>query len=221
MASMPTAGRSKIDIINEAARGVAQKIYELHGGKQRKFYLDMQTAHAIKTIYDALSPTNREKYLRYPITKMADIAWKLIVKHRVNPKTFHIHYPSGAKPCRICGSPRPAARVAPLCDLCLRKMGYDTPSGRAYKRKPAAGWSTRNPNFPYVYRPGALDLSQPTVIKGRPIAPHTLVRVLAKRPAGGKSIRGWGATFAWIMDLHGNEQIVFRRALQKTSAHGY
>lgn len=154
---------------------------------------------------------------------------------RNNPKTFHIRYPGGEKPCRICGSPRPAARVAPLCDLCLRKMGYDTPTGPAYKRKPKSGWSTRNPAYmhmvglnpcnpkslKYVYRPGVLDRFTPTVMAGRPIPPGTLVRVLAKRPAGGKTIAGWSRTFAWIADIHGNEQIVFKRALQKTSAHGY
>jgi hypothetical protein len=78
-----------------------------------------------------------------------------------------------------------------------------------------------NPSFRYVYRPGVLDRFDPTMIKGRPIPPNTLVRVLAKRPAGGKTIQGWGRTFAWIADIHGNEQIVFRRALEKTSSRGY
>lgn len=69
--------------------------------------------------------------------------------------------------------------------------------------------------FKYQYAPGALDIVQPTVIKGRPIARGARVRLLAKRPAGGRTIASWGRTFAWIMDEHGNEQIVFKRALQQ------
>jgi hypothetical protein len=69
--------------------------------------------------------------------------------------------------------------------------------------------------FKYRYHPGALDLVDPHVIVGTRLQPGAYVRVLAKRPAGGRTIRGWGKTFAWIQDQHGNEQIVFRRALHK------
>jgi hypothetical protein len=179
---MPTAGRSKLDILNDAAGGAYQKIYELHGGKQRKVLIDMTTARAILAIYRALSSANQEKYLRYPLSQMAAIAWKL---HK-NP---------------IITSPEVAGGL----------FGHMVSGLKTFV----------NPSFRYVYRPGVLDRVDPTVIKGRAIPPHTLVRVFAKRPAGGRMIRGWGRTFAWIMDIHGNEQIVFKRALQKTSATGY
>jgi hypothetical protein len=40
--------------------------------------LDVQTAHAILTVLDALSPENKQKYLKMPVSKMASVAWKLI-----------------------------------------------------------------------------------------------------------------------------------------------
>lgn len=71
---------SKLELIEAAAGGHAQKITESVGGKQRKTYLDMQSANAILTVYRNLSPANQEKYLTYPVSKMADIAWKLLAK---------------------------------------------------------------------------------------------------------------------------------------------
>lgn len=89
----------------------------------------------------------------------------------------------------------------------IRAIVARNPRGRSL-------WKIRTA-FKYQYAPGVLDRFTPTVMVGRPIAPGTWVRLLAKRPAGGKAIRGWGRTFAWIADEHGNEQIVFKRALAK------
>lgn len=89
----------------------------------------------------------------------------------------------------------------------IRAIVARNPRGRSL-------WKIRTA-FKYQYAPGVLDRFTPTVMVGRPIAPGTWVRLLAKRPAGGKMIRGWGRTFAWIADEHGNEQIVFKRALAK------
>lgn len=40
--------------------------------------VDVMTASAILTVYDSINETNKEKYSKLPITKMADVAWKLI-----------------------------------------------------------------------------------------------------------------------------------------------
>lgn len=69
--------------------------------------------------------------------------------------------------------------------------------------------------YKYRYYPGALDLVDPHVVVGTRLQPGAYVRLLAKRPAGGRTIRGWSKTFAWVQDQHGSEQIVFRRALHK------
>ena len=38
----------------------------------------MQTANAILQVYKALNPANRKKYGKLSISKMADVAYKLI-----------------------------------------------------------------------------------------------------------------------------------------------
>lgn len=229
-ASMPTAGRSKIDIINDAAAGQYQKIYELHGGKQRKILLDMTTARAIVTVYRALSPANQEKFLRYPISRMGQIAWTLIGKK--NPSPMHVasllfdkrvFTPRQAKAWAHAHGYKYGTVEVPETGRYVHLP--QQPGGRV-KRIISVGSTAsgiraivaRNPSrqrFRYIYRPGALDRVDPTTIVGRPIAPGSLVRELKKRPAGGKTIAGWGRTFAWIADQHGNEQIVYRRALCK------
>jgi hypothetical protein len=235
-AAMPTAGRSKIDIINDAAAGQYQKIYELHGGKQRKILLDMTTARAIVTVYRALSPANQEKFLRYPISRMGQIAWTLLGKQ--NPSPMHVasllfdkrvFTPAQARAWAHAHGFKygtvelggPASRYVHLPQQPTGRVKRIVPFGSRYSGIRAI--VARNPGgrFAYVYRPGVLDRVQPTIMAGHPIAPGTLVRRLAKRPAGGRAIRGWGRTFAWIADAQGNEQIVFRKALQKTSATGY
>lgn len=40
--------------------------------------VDAQTARAIITVYDALSPENQEKFASMSIGKMSSIAWKLV-----------------------------------------------------------------------------------------------------------------------------------------------
>ena len=42
--------------------------------------VDVTTANVIVKIHDALSPKNQASYLAYPITRMANIAWKLAYK---------------------------------------------------------------------------------------------------------------------------------------------
>jgi hypothetical protein len=158
-----------------------------------------------------------DRRLWYDIPFAYEPFWERKARH--NP-TGH----SGA--CRICRAPYPKGRVVPLCDRCLRKMGYDTPTGHAYKKSPKGFHrSGSNPRgrslwkirtvYKYQYAPGVLDIMDPTVMKGHRIPPGEWVRLLAKRPAGGRAIRGWSRTFAWIADAYGNEQIVFKRALHR------
>ena len=40
--------------------------------------MDMQTANAIMKVHKALNGSNRKKYEKLSISKMADVAWKLI-----------------------------------------------------------------------------------------------------------------------------------------------
>lgn len=40
--------------------------------------VDLTTAHAIVTVYDALSETNRAKYAALRVDKMARLAWKFV-----------------------------------------------------------------------------------------------------------------------------------------------
>lgn len=58
----------------------------------------------------------------------------------------------------------------------------------------------------YEYRPGLLDLHDPTVIRGKPIKPGAIVTIVK---AVGDPLN-W---FVYVVDEAGNEQSVFRRAL--------
>ena len=40
--------------------------------------VDMQTALVIMKVWNALSSSNRNKFEKLPITKMANVAWKLV-----------------------------------------------------------------------------------------------------------------------------------------------
>lgn len=60
----------------------------------------------------------------------------------------------------------------------------------------------------YVYRPGLMDLCDPNVIEGCAIRPCAVV-VISKRI---------GQALAWIVDCHGNEQSVWKRALVPVKA---
>jgi len=61
----------KIDKIKDI---VKKKSYKRIGG----VIVDMQTANAILKVHKALNAANRKKYERLPISKMADVAWKLM-----------------------------------------------------------------------------------------------------------------------------------------------
>jgi len=43
--------------------------------------MDLTTAHAIMTVYDALSPANREKFAALPMRKMSRVAFRILAKH--------------------------------------------------------------------------------------------------------------------------------------------
>ena len=53
---------------------VKNKSYKRIGG----VIVDMQTANAILKVHKALNTANRKKYEKLSISKMADVAWKLI-----------------------------------------------------------------------------------------------------------------------------------------------
>jgi hypothetical protein len=40
--------------------------------------IDLSTAGAIKAVYEALSPENKDKFTTFPAGKMGLIAWKLV-----------------------------------------------------------------------------------------------------------------------------------------------
>ena len=70
----------KLESVNEANNIdkikdiVKKKSYKRIGG----VIVDMQTANAILKVHKALNPANRKKYEKLSISKMADVAWKLI-----------------------------------------------------------------------------------------------------------------------------------------------
>ena len=60
---------------------------------------------------------------------------------------------------------------------------------------------------PYIYRPGLLDATDPKVIRGVPIQMGARVQVIHQGfdPLG---------LFCWIQDDQGNQQSVYKRALE-------
>ena len=70
----------KVESVNEANN--IDKIKDIVKKKQYKriggVIIDMQTANAILKVYKALNPANRKKYGNLSISKMADVAYKLI-----------------------------------------------------------------------------------------------------------------------------------------------
>ena len=42
------------------------------------YLIDMQTANAIITVHNALNKSNRDKFEKLPIKKMAVVSWKLV-----------------------------------------------------------------------------------------------------------------------------------------------
>lgn len=43
-------------------------------------WVDVQTANAIVTVYEALNKENKVKFLGFGLMRMADVAWKLVSK---------------------------------------------------------------------------------------------------------------------------------------------
>jgi hypothetical protein len=70
----------KMESVNEANN--IDKIKDIVKKKQYKriggVIIDMQTANAILQVHKALNPANRKKYGKLSISKMADVAYKLI-----------------------------------------------------------------------------------------------------------------------------------------------
>ncbi len=42
--------------------------------------VDVQTAHAIIVVYEALKPVNQAKFMNEPIDRMGELAWKCLAK---------------------------------------------------------------------------------------------------------------------------------------------
>ena len=56
-----------------------KEIVQTHSGKEIEGKLiDVQTANAIVTVYEALGEQNQNKFKEHSIEKMANIAWKLL-----------------------------------------------------------------------------------------------------------------------------------------------
>ena len=88
--------------------------------------------------------------------------------------------------------------LSPLIEVKpFRRRRPDTKSGRPVRVRIGEK---------YTYRPGALDLSEPHVIRGRPIFPNTIV-----------TVTNFGFDplhkLAWVRDNEGNEQSGFVAAL--------
>ena len=70
----------KVESVNEANN--IDKIKDIVKKKQFKriggVIIDMQTANAIMKVHKALTGSNKKKYEKLSISKMADIAYKLI-----------------------------------------------------------------------------------------------------------------------------------------------
>ena len=67
----PQSYQERIDAIRAVRDGASY-------AKVDNCTIDLTTANAIVTVYDALSEANRIKFASFPSYKMADIAWKLI-----------------------------------------------------------------------------------------------------------------------------------------------
>lgn len=48
------------------------------GNKRGWFYMDMQTANVMVSVYNALKPENQEKFPRIPLSKLVDFCWKQV-----------------------------------------------------------------------------------------------------------------------------------------------
>lgn len=65
--------------LNESVIDDIKNIVKKRQSKKIKGYLvDMQTANAIMTVYNALNISNKKKFEKLSIKKMADVSWKLV-----------------------------------------------------------------------------------------------------------------------------------------------
>lgn len=70
------------EIIQQLREAVTEHSYLEFGDKDDPILIDVQTANAIVSVYDALSDKNKEKYCKYPIETMGFMAWELISRQR-------------------------------------------------------------------------------------------------------------------------------------------
>ena len=74
----------KKESVNEAASWSQVKTFlvgiirKRQAKKMDGYLIDMQTANAILKVWDALNSSNRKKFEKLSIKKMADVAWKLM-----------------------------------------------------------------------------------------------------------------------------------------------
>ena len=74
--------RKANESVNEAKSKTIKTIGSIIGKRQAKkidgVLVDMQTAHVIMKVWNALSSSNRKKFEKLPIKQMATVAWKLV-----------------------------------------------------------------------------------------------------------------------------------------------
>jgi hypothetical protein len=65
--------------MNSSKLGQLKRIVENFGHDEIEgVIVDVQTANIILKVYDALSETNKVKFINSPIEKMSSIAWSLV-----------------------------------------------------------------------------------------------------------------------------------------------
>ena len=68
--------------VGEAKSQTIKDIGSIIGKKQSKkidgVLVDMQTANVIMKVWNALNKSNRKKFEKLPIKKMANVSWKLV-----------------------------------------------------------------------------------------------------------------------------------------------
>jgi len=76
------AKKKRVESVNEVRSKTITAIGSIIGKKQAKkiggVLVDMQTANVIMKVWNALNKSNRSKFEKLPIKKMATVAWKLM-----------------------------------------------------------------------------------------------------------------------------------------------
>jgi ribosomal protein L20A (L18A) len=57
-----------------------QIVSDFSMGEVEGVEVDVQTANAIVTVYNALGSENKERFINSPIEKMASISWQLVTR---------------------------------------------------------------------------------------------------------------------------------------------